>query len=127
MPDVRPDWKPAIEGGIGRKKPPRGWRTKGRKMATRQEWEAIRVAKLRECRICGTLVGPMEMHHLVPRSMGGDDLADNCVPLCAACHDCVTRNVPADLADLAEALTDSEYAYIVGKLGEGGIARLFNA
>ena len=125
MVDVRPDPKPVSEGGIGRTKPPRGWRKRGRKMATREEWAQLRAEKVRECRICETLVGPMELHHLVPRGMGGDDVAANLVPLCAACHDCVTRNVPAALADLAEALTDAEYAYVSGKMGEGAMQRLF--
>ena len=125
MPDVTPDWKRETEGGIGRKKPPRGWRSKGRKMATREEWAKLRVEKVRECRICETLVGPMELHHLVPRSLGGDDVADNLVSLCRSCHDHVTRSVLTGVAPLAKALSDAEYAYIVGKLGEGGMGRLF--
>lgn len=123
--DVRPDPKPSTVEGIGRPKPPRGWRTRGRKMATREEWAAIRAAKIRECRICETLIGPMELHHLVPRSMGGDDVPDNLVPLCRSCHECVTVRISADLRDLAEALTDAEEAYCVGKLGEGALGRLF--
>jgi 5-methylcytosine-specific restriction endonuclease McrA len=125
MPDVRPDPKPVSEGGIGRKKPPRGWRTRGRKMATREEWTTLRAAKLGPCRICETLVGPMEFHHLVPRSQGGDDVADNLVPLCAACHGGVTRRFQPDRFDLAANLTDGEYAYIVGKLGPDALWRLF--
>jgi len=40
--------------------------------------------------------------------------------LCSACH-----GNPVDLEAVASSLTDAEYAYIVGKLGEGGIERLF--
>ena len=95
-------------------------------MATREEWAQLRAAKIgRECRICETFVGPFELHHLIPRGIGGDDTADNLVPLCRACHECVTRNEPDDLRDLVAALTDSEYAYVIGKLGEGAMTRLF--
>lgn len=121
------DPRPSSEGGIGRKKPPRGWRTRGRKMATREQWAALRAEKLTECRLCSATepFEPLELHHLVPRSAGGDDVADNLVALCRQCHDCVTRRVPADLADLAEGLSDGEYAYCIEKLGEGAMERLF--
>ena len=128
MPDVRPDPKPVSEGGIGRKKPPRGWRTKGRKRATWEEWQQLRGEKIghrKWCRVCETLVGPLELHHLVPRSMQGDDVAANLVPLCSVCHQNITRRDQAALSDLAKVLTDAEYAYVVGKLGEGGPERLF--
>jgi 5-methylcytosine-specific restriction endonuclease McrA len=139
VPDVRPDPKPVSEGGIGRKKPRRGWRTRGRKMATREEWESLRAKKLygQPCRFVDLAAftgakahrAPMlqvatELHHLVPRSRGGDDVADNLVPLCADCHDAVER-WEDERARLAEKLTDAEHAYIVAKLGEGGMGRLF--
>lgn len=95
--------------------------------ASRDEWIRLREAKLDECRLCGG-VEPferLELHHLVPRSLGGDDVEDCLVPLCHPCHDCVTRRVPADLADLAESLSDAEYAYCIEKLGEGAMGRLF--
>lgn len=57
--------------------------------------------------------------------MGGDDVADNLVPLRQACHDRVTRRDSGALRDLASNLTDAEYAYVVGKLGEGAMGRLF--
>lgn len=89
-------------------------------------WQAIIAAKRGPCRVCGLGALPhYHMHHLVPRAQGGDDVADNIAPLCAACHEAVTRLFPAALALLAESLSDAEYAYVVGKLGEGGMERLF--
>jgi 5-methylcytosine-specific restriction endonuclease McrA len=131
MPDVRPDPKPETVGGIGRKKPPKGWRTRGRVVASPKKWEALRTAKLGECRVCGgerqarngTLT--MGLHHLVFRSHGGDDVEDNLVPLHNVCHDEIHARNPESLQLLAESLTDAEYAYIIGKLGEGGMSRLF--
>lgn len=69
--------------------------------------------------------GPVQYHHLVPRDMGGDDVADNIVPLCPTDHELVTRGNATALYRLRERLTDSERSYILGKLGEGGMERLF--
>jgi hypothetical protein len=52
-------------------------------------------------------------------------MADNIVPLCLDCHLAVTLRKPLECRELAESLTDSEYAYVVGKLGEGALGRLF--
>ena len=130
MPDVRPDPKPISEGGIGRKKPDRGNRRRGRIIATAHEWGPIIEAKAGPCRSCSWPLGflqgiVIEYHHLVSRAKGGDDVADNIVPLCTVCNEEVTRNNPPYLHALAQSLTDAEYAYVVGKLGEGGPERLF--
>jgi hypothetical protein len=60
----------------------------------------------------------VQYHHLVPRDRDGDDVADNIVPLCHADHELVTRSHRTALHRLGESLTDAEYAYMVGKLGE---------
>jgi 5-methylcytosine-specific restriction endonuclease McrA len=65
------------------------------------------------------------MHHLIPRGHGGDDVPDNIVPLHSACHGAVTSRAPGALHAVVRSLTDAEYAYVIGKLGEGGTARLF--
>lgn len=100
----------------------RGERRYRRKVASPKQWQAIIEAKRGSCRGCYA-TGVVEFHHLVPRVHGGDDLADNIVPLCASCHRLVTerRVHPARFVSL----TDAEYAYVVGKLGEGGMERLF--
>jgi 5-methylcytosine-specific restriction endonuclease McrA len=109
----------------------RGERRYRRKVASPKQWEAIIAAKTGPCRVCvtpgsnGHGWGVIEFHHVVPRSWGGDDLADNIVPLHAFCHVRVSAYEPTATEALAASLTDSEYSYVVGKLGESGPARLF--
>jgi HNH endonuclease len=100
-----------------------------RKVAGRKGWEALR-AELAPgwCAVCGmgfVSWPPFEAHHLVPRSMGGDDVIDNIVALHRSCHKLVTENEPVSLAALAASLSDSRYAYCVSKLGETAMQRLF--
>lgn len=102
-----------------------------RKIASPKQWQAIIAAKQGPCRVCcdpgtnGSLFGRIQMHHLVPRVHGGDDTADNIAPLCFDCHDAVTRRDPSALEALAASLTDGEYAYVIGKLGEDALERLY--
>jgi 5-methylcytosine-specific restriction endonuclease McrA len=109
----------------------RGERRRFRRKASMAEWTRIVKAKIGPCRVCcdpgsnGSQWGKIQMHHLVSRARGGDDVADNIVPLCLGCHDQVTREAPIAREILAANLTDAEYAYVVGKLGEDGPARLF--
>lgn len=92
--------------------------------ASRDGWIALRREKLGACRVCCD-PNRVELHHLIPRSIGGGDVAANLVPLCRTCHDRITRREYLERVGLAESLTDTEYAYVVGKLGEGGMERLF--
>jgi len=109
----------------------RGERRPWRHRASRSDWRALRAAKLdgRVCRVCAAepcmVARATELHHIVPRSQGGDDVADNLVGLCTSHHALVTVRTPHVLALLAASLTDAEYAYVVGKLGESGMERLF--
>jgi HNH endonuclease len=107
----------------------RGQRRYRRKVASPKQWQAIIEEKLTGCRLAYTeCVGNAsicELHHLVPRSMGGDDVADNIVALCRSCHYRISYRHPVPLAALAASLTDGEYAYVIAKLGEGAMQRLF--
>lgn len=106
----------------------RGERRYRRKVASPKQWQAIHAAKGRTCRLASDLCGQgVQYHHIVERDAPhfGDDVADNIVPLCAWHHELVTYRMPNSLAALAASLTDVEYAYVVGKLGEGGMERLF--
>lgn len=109
----------------------RGERRTARKRATKEEGARIVAAKAGPCRVCvnvrtnGHDYGRIEFHHLVPRSWGGDDIEDNMAPLHSLCHERVTQRDSGALLALAESVTDAEYAYIIGKLGEGGMERLF--
>ena len=108
----------------------RGERRYRRKVASPKQWQSIIAAKGRTCRCRDWTAGhlttkPIEYHHVVPRDLGGDDVADNIVPLCRSCHYGITTRHPHFLKFLAARLTDAEYAYVVGKLGESGMERLF--
>ena len=104
----------------------RGERRYRRKVASPKQWAAIRAEKLdgRMCRVCCNYRA-LELHHLVARAQGGDDVADNLVGLCRTCHVSVTQRYAPNLRVLAEYLTDGEYAYVIGKLGEDAMRRLF--
>ena len=100
-----------------------------RKVASPKRWAALWDEKVRGrvCRVCrqGTDFRTMEAHHLVPRGIGGDDVADNLVAVHLDCHYLLTIGDSVALRILGLSLTDAEYAYIVAKLGEGGMQRLF--
>lgn len=51
-----------------------------RQVASLSDWEKLRRQKLGPCRICGGV--PSTLHHLIPRSLRGDDVAENLVSLC---------------------------------------------
>jgi 5-methylcytosine-specific restriction endonuclease McrA len=109
----------------------RGERRYRRRVASPKQWAAIRADKLygNYCAIEACANDAETLHHLVPRSMGGDDVADNLVGLCgngsSGCHGLVTENDPGTLAALAASLRESEVAYVVSKLGESAMQRLF--
>jgi 5-methylcytosine-specific restriction endonuclease McrA len=57
---------------------------------TRYKWKK-RVSEIMErdghrCRICGTNQGLADVHHIIKRSQGGGDDADNLMTLCRRCH-----------------------------------------
>lgn len=57
----------------------------GRYKATRSEWTQLRASKVGPCRVCGRDEW-IDLHHLIPRSVGGSDVAENLIPLCHRCH-----------------------------------------
>jgi len=102
----------------------RGQRRYRRKVASPKQWQAIIAAKQGPCRVCVTLTsnghdtGLVQFHHLVSREDGGDDMADNIVPLHAPCHDRVTRRGSLAGRALLASLSDAEYAYLIERGGE---------
>lgn len=92
-----------------------------RVIADRDDWEILRRHKLGPCRVCGKRSWPLGLHHLVPRSQGGDDVPWNLVPLCGSgtdgCHGKVENRDTVARHELRKNLTDSEVGYIVGKKG----------
>jgi len=110
----------------------RGERRYRRKVASPKQWQAIIAAKGSVCRLAKEgesrhRAEPVTYHHLVERDAPhfGDDVADNIVPLCGTDHTLVTDRHKLALYRLGESLTDAEYAYVIGKLGADGPARLF--
>lgn len=107
----------------------RGPKRRHRIFATTAEWERLRALKLTGCRLCGRGPYLCTLHHIVPRSLGGDDVADNLVALCGdgtrGCHGLAEAREGETLAALADALTASERAYARSKLGAFALERLF--
>jgi len=71
------------------------------------------------CRVCSDSYG-LQRHHLVPRSLGGDDIDANLIPLCARCHDLWEHGTwhRAEVGALIRMfLTAAEEDYVMAKLG----------
>lgn len=116
-----PDLRPApSRGGVGRAKRVQPTKASAAVVA------AIREVKCRSCRLCGTPFN-VNAHHLIPRSRGGRWHVDNLVGLCGSgttgCHGLVEARDPAACYLLRARLTDSEYAYVIGVMGEGWLDR----
>jgi hypothetical protein len=95
-----------------------------RKVASPKQWQAITAAKRGSCRVCKARLGT-SFHHIVPRDFHGDDLPENIAALCFECHMLVTLREPEACRSLCASLTDSEYAYAIGKVGEGVFERCY--
>ncbi len=70
-------------------------------------------------------LAPKELHHVVPRDLGGDDVVDNLVCLCSDCHALLTRRDHHAAARFVARLSDAEYAYAVEKAGEQVFERVY--
>lgn len=78
------------------------------------------------CRICDES-WRLERHHLVPRSLGGDDIDDNIVPLCPGCHGLFERGLTRRAIGHAIRMTLStaELQYVLVKKGSGFLDRYY--
>lgn len=47
---------------------------------------ALYARGMNRCVYCGATEGPMHLDHIIPRSQGGPDRADNLVVACASCN-----------------------------------------
>jgi hypothetical protein len=109
----------------------RGPRRYRRKVASPKGWQAIADAKMGPCRVCGlapayqTISTVIQLHHLVWREDHGDDVADNIVPICRACHASVHRRAAVPCGLLLKGLSDAEYAYMVTRGGEDYPERVY--
>lgn len=123
-----PDPKPARSaGGIGRPKSkrPRRFRT----VASTSQWDLMREAKLGPCLVClwtgAEQLLPSSLHHLVSKSLGGDDVEENLVSLCGdgttGHHGLVEAwdgETCRALAAAVQQYDGAAYAYGIEKLGE---------
>jgi hypothetical protein len=86
--------------------------------------KALKAVHARGC-VCALNCGlPGEAHHVLPRSQGGDDVEANLVCLCAFHHQAVHANdlcARTDLGDYVVLLRPDVMAYVVAKLGDGGV------
>ena len=49
--------------------------------------DEVLVKSGRRCSICNKFCGTkIELHHIKPKYQGGEDIFDNCIPLCFNCH-----------------------------------------
>ena len=105
-------------------KPPRRIR------ADQNEWVRLRKRKLSgwPCRICDTNTAE-SLHHLVSKSLGGDDVAENLVPLCGSgttgCHGLVEARDPWACSLLGARLTHAERDYVLAKKGPVFLSRYY--
>lgn len=103
-----------------------------RHVASPAEWNELRAQKLGPCRGCDDrpLRLHMTLHHLVGRDLGGDDVADNLIPLCgsgsAGCHGkAEAERDRATLTRIRHSLTPYEAAYVLRKKGEDFLDRYY--
>jgi hypothetical protein len=79
------------------------------------------------CRLCHSPF--MSRHHLVSRSLRGDDVEANLVPLCGSgttgCHGAVEARDPMVCSLLRSRLTEAELAYVLEKKGADFLARYY--
>ena len=104
----------------------RGARRYRRKVASPKQWQAIAAGKAGPCRVCSAVTPRlMQLHHVVWREDGGDDVADNIVAVCPPCHAALHRRAPAIARLLLSRLSDAEYAYMVERGGEDYPERVY--
>lgn len=87
----------------------------------------LKLAAERCCRVCEE-TSWLSRHHLVPRSLGGDDVDDNIVPLCETCHGDFERSGKhrRHVGHLIRGkLTAGERAYVIEKKGEDFLERYY--
>ena len=104
----------------------RGPRRYRRKVASPKQWQALWEAKKGPCRACSFRADKaIDPHHIVFREDGGDDVAENIVPLCRRCHDDLHQRSPLIARLLLSKLSDAEYAYMVERGGEDYAERVY--
>jgi 5-methylcytosine-specific restriction endonuclease McrA len=82
--------------------------------ATPEEWAGIHRAFVKEmCWVCGRMWS--DLHHILPRSQGGDDVIACLAPLCRQCHTRVEARDSEARSKLRGALMPSNLLYLEEK------------
>ena len=95
---------------------------KARYRATAREWKEIKEQFAHQCCVvCG--LSNTELHHITPRSQGGDDVVENLVPICFRHHTDFESHAPGweRIAGHIRAYIlarESRLGYVLGKIGE---------
>lgn len=97
-----------------------------RYVARRGEWIEYRLALLGgPCLICPNT--SETLHHVVPKSVGGDDVPENLIPLCGSgttgCHGRVEGRTGGARERVREELPQRVFAYVLLKKGAGWLDR----
>ena len=92
-------------------KPPKRYRAK------KKDWEVMhRHFAGHGCWLCEAR--SWELHHIIPRSQGGDDVTPNLFPVCAACHARLHAGDAGARHRLRVMLAANHLSYIRFKKGE---------
>lgn len=92
-------------------KPPKRYR------ATKADWEHMhRHFHGHGCWLCGSRT--WELHHILPRSQGGDDVTQNLMPVCQKCHSLLHAADPNAMHRLRVMLHAGHESYLRFKKGE---------
>lgn len=92
-----------------------------REKASRKGWQAIH-ARFEHAVCTHCAMRPVELHHVVSRSQGGDDVAENLCPLCRSCHGILESHAPGWERVAASVrpyvlLNRGRCVYVIGKIG----------
>lgn len=93
-----------------------------RHRADPNEWLSIRDKfPERTCRLCPEPW--QDLHHLLPKDghgtwPGGDDVADNLIPLCRSCHNLIEARLASARARVRETLTERNVEYLKRRIGD---------
>ena len=79
--------------GTAQPKPARGTARRQKLSAKRQQakadrlvYAAVRARDGHRCRVCRAYRLDSQIHHVIPRSLGGETSSRNCAVLCPECH-----------------------------------------
>lgn len=128
----------ATRSGVGMRKGAGDDGRRFREVADATRWAELRALKLGPCVVCRYLGAKQEfsssLHHVVSKSLGGDDIAENLVPVCGSgttgCHGLLEAHHPETCRAFAAAVQqydDAVYAYAIEKLGEERFLKRYHA